>query len=305
MAEVLGPRWIEQLEEAGTYELPRLLSHDIDRSDFRAILRQRASEQDRSQEEYEAASVAKLAYLDHCCETIDVDQDPTRSLRSMLLDREKYGDGLAELDVCNALRREFTDRDVSIEPSVAGKTPDFGLPVDDHQIWVEVTRARETRQKRLVGVFAAPSGEDSYVRKKVTGKTQGQLSVIKEKKPEDLTMVVLKNEFSAVDDHLVREYAMGETMLVLEQNVEDPDVFAVPGKPVAVKDDYAETSDDAGIECLDLLVNFDYTTDFYTKPYISGQVFAFSDAVSDTLLNRLGEAFNAGSNVYRTRFSES
>lgn len=299
---VLGSGWVESLESAGSYEFPRLLSHEIDRSDFRATLRQRNDDRDWSQEEFEMASIAKLSYLDHCCETIDLNHDPIGSLCRMLLDREKYGDGLAELDVCNALRREFVNRVVTMEPTVAGKEPDFGFPVDDRQVWVEVTRARETDEKRLVGVFSAPGGEESYVRNKVTDKTRGQISAIKRANPDDLTMVVLKNEFSAVDDHLVREYALGGMMLMVSKDLEDPEVYAVPGEPVATEDNHAGAPEDEGIEHLDILVNFDYTADFYSEPFISGQVFAFSDAASDSLLNRLGEAFNAGSHVYKTPF---
>lgn len=64
---VLGSGWVESLESAGSYEFPRLLSHEIDRSDFRATLRQRNDDRDWSQEEFEMASIAKLSYLDHCC----------------------------------------------------------------------------------------------------------------------------------------------------------------------------------------------------------------------------------------------
>lgn len=302
LSAVLGSDWVEKLESAGSYELPRLLSHEIDRSKFRATLRQRNDDRDWSQEEFEIASVAKLAYLDHCCETIDLDQDSIGSLRRMLLDREKYGDGLMELDVCNALRREFVDRAVAMEPPVAGKKPDFGFPLDGRQVWVEVTRARETDEKRLVGVFSAPGGEESYVRNKVTDKTRGQISAIKRANPDDLTMVVLKNEFSEVDDHLVREYALGPTMLMVNNDLSDPEVHAVSGEPVAIEDDHAGSTDDEGIEHLDILVNFDYTSNFYSKPFISGQVFAFSEMVPDLLLDRLGEAFNAGSNIYKKSF---
>lgn len=305
LSDVLGPGWLTELGQAGSYELPRLLSHDLDRSEYPVTLRQRSGDRDWSREEFEVASVAKLAYLEHCCETIDLDHDPLKSLRRMLLDREKYGDGLAELDVCNALRREFVDHDVTMEPTVSEKTPDFGVPIDCRHVWVEVTRARETDEKRLVGVFSAPSGEESYVRSKVTAKSRGQISEIKQANPDDLTMVVLKNEFSAIDDHLVREYALGPTVLMVSNDFEDPEVYAVPGEPVAMEDDHAGSTDDEGIEHLDILVNFDYTTDFYSKPFISGQVFAFSDAVPDSLLTRLGEAFNAGEHVYKTRFTSA
>ncbi|WP_394743165.1 hypothetical protein [Natronococcus roseus] len=302
LGTLLGSDWVESLESAGSYDLPRFLSHEIDRSDFRAVLRQRNNERDWSQEEFELISIAKLVYLDHCCETIDLNQDSIGSLRQMLLDREKYGDGLAELDVCNALRREFVDHTVTMEPTVAGKDPDFGLLVDGEQIWVEVTRARETNEKRLVGVFSAPSGERSYVRKKVTDKTRDQISAIKQANPDDLTMVVLKNEFSAVDDNLVREYALGPTRFMVSSDLDDPEVYAVSGEPVARKDNHVGSTDDEGIEHLDILANFDYTTNFYSKPFISGQVFAFSDSVPNLLLDRLGEAFNAGSHVYKTPF---
>ena len=115
-------------------------------------------------------------------------------------------------------------------------------------------------------------------------------------------MVVLKNEFSAIDDHLVREYALGPIVLMVSNDFEDPEVYAVPGEPVALEDNHDGSTDDKGIEHLDILVNFDYTTDFFSKPYISGQVFAFSNAVPYSLLTRLGEAFNAGEHVYKTRF---
>lgn len=100
----------------------------------------------------------------------------------------------------------------------------------------------------------------------MTAKTRGKISEIKQANPDDLTMVVLKNEFSAIDDHLVREYALSPIVLMVSNDFEDPEIYAVPGEPVAMEDDHAGSTDDEGIEHLDILVNFDYTTDFYSNP---------------------------------------
>jgi hypothetical protein len=133
-----------------------------------------------------------------------------------------------------------------------GRIRILGFLVDNRQVWVEVTRARETDEKRLVGVFSAPGGEESYVWNKVTDKTRGQISATKRANPDDLTMVVLKSEFSAVDDHLVREYVLGGVMLMISKDLDDPKVYAVPGEPVAMEDNHAGSTEDEGIENLDI-----------------------------------------------------
>ena len=132
----------------------------------------------------------------------------------------------------------------------------------------------------------------------MTEKTRGQITDIKEEEPDDLTMLVLKNEFSAIDNHHVREYAEGGHIMVLEEGEDNPAL--VRGKPVAVQD--TEQFSGNNIEDLDLLANFELSGGL-NSPYIEGQVFCFNPDIDENLLKRLGEAFNAGDRVFTSELT--
>jgi hypothetical protein len=296
LTDILGEGWIDDLQAQGNHRLARFLSHDIAREDVYMYSRADQDLDIKTQNDLESTHF--LSYLDHCCESLHDHHDPTESLGADLINRQQYEDTVTEIQTTNALRREFLDCDVIIEESVAGRNPDLKVELDDDAIWVEVTHARRTKEARLNSVFSAPSGIESNVRAKVTEKTRGQIKDIKEERPNDLTMIVLKNEFSAIDNHHVREYAEGGHHMILEEGADHPTL--VPGTPVAMQD--TENFDDNNIEDLDLLVNFELSGGL-KSPYIEGQVFCFNSEIDENLLKRLGEAFNAGNKVFTSDLS--
>ncbi|WP_188854257.1 hypothetical protein [Haloarcula argentinensis] len=296
LTDILGEDWVDDLQAQGNHRLARFLSHDIAREDV--YMYSRANQDIDIKTRNDLESIHFLSYLDHCCESLHDHHDPTESLGADLINRQQYEDTVTEIQTINALRREFLDHEVIIEESIAGRDPDLKVELDDNAIWVEVTHARRTKEARLNSVFSAPSGIESNVRAKVTEKTRGQIKDIKKGRPNDLTMVVLKNEFSAIDNHHVREYAEGGHHMILEEGADHPTL--IPGKPVAMQD--TEDFDDNNIEDLDLLVNFELSGGL-KSPYIEGQVFCFNANITETLLKRLGEAFNAGNRVFTSDLS--
>lgn len=293
---ILGEDWIDDLQSQGTHSLARFLSHDIPREDVYRFLRADQNLDIKTRNDLE--SIHFLSYLDHCCESLYDNHDPTESLGDDLINRQQYEDTVTEIQTSNVLRREFVDGDVVIEESVAGRKPDLKVDLDDDTIWIEVTHTRRTTEARLNSVFSASGGIASNVRRKVTEKTRGQITDIKEEEPDDLTMLVLKNEFSAIDNHHVREYAEGGHIMVLEEGADNPAL--VRGKPVAVQD--TEQFGNNNIEDLDLLVNFELSGGL-NAPYIEGQVFCFNPDIGENLLKRLGEAFNAGDRVFTSNLT--
>lgn len=296
LIDVLGEDWIDDLQSQGTHSLARFLSHDIPREDVYQFSRADHDLDIKTRNDLE--SIHFLSYLDHCCESLYDNHDPTESLGDDLINRQQYEDTVTEIQTTNALRREFVDGDVVIEESVAGRKPDLKVDLDDDTIWVEVTHTRRTTEARLNSVFSATGGIASNVRTKVTEKTRGQITDIKEEEPDDLTMLVLKNEFSAIDNHHVREYAEGGHIMVLEEGEGNPALER--GKPVAVQD--TEQFSGNNIEDLDLLVNFELSGGL-NSPYIEGQVFCFNPDIDENLLKRLGEAFNAGDRVFTSELT--
>lgn len=293
---VLGENWIDDLQSQGTHRLARLLSHDISRDDVYKYSRTDQDFDIKTGNDLE--SIHFLSYLDHCCETLYKNDGTVESPGGTLINRQQYEDTVTEIQTTNALRREFLDGDVVIEESVAGRKPDLKVDLDDDTIWVEVTHARRTTEARLNSVFSAPSGIESNVRGKVTEKTRDQIKDVKEERPDDLTMIVLRNEFSAIDNHHVREYAEGGHHMILEEGKDHPTL--VPGEPVAIQD--TEQFDDNNIEGLDFLVNFELSGGL-DSPYIEGQVFCFNPDIDENLLKRLGEAFNAGDRVFTSELT--
>jgi hypothetical protein len=298
LIDILGEGWIDDLQTQGNHQLARFLSHDIAREDV--YMHSRCDTNTNIKLQSDLESVHFLSYLDHCCESLHNHYDPTESLRGDLINRQQYEDTVAEIQTIDALRREFLDHDVIVEEPVAGRCPDLKVELDDNAVWVEITHARRTKEARLNNVFSASSGIASNVRKKVSEKTRGQISDIKGEGPNDLTMIVLKNEFSAIDNHHVREYAVGGHHMILEEGAENPAL--VPGKPVAMHD--TEDFDDNNIEDLDVLVNFELSGGL-KSPYIEGQVFCFNPDIEKALLKRIGDAFNAGYRVFTSDLSSS
>jgi hypothetical protein len=74
--------------------------------------------------------------------------------------------------------------------------------------------------------------------------------------------------------------------------------------PVVVVSEDPILDEDEITEDLDILVNFRDAPDRTMEPYIVGQIFGLNDDVSLNMLRRIGHAFNAGTDIYRTSRSE-
>lgn len=232
--------WLDQLEGMGDHPLSRMLT--------------------QCEDEYRSQSA--LEYIDHCCEVIEPDEQGTGTIRDNLLGRGDFANGVVELEVINALRREFGEYNVVLEEEVGEKEPDAKVSVDGSVVWVEATKPERSTSALLERLFGVSQGQDSDVRSTVTGKLRSQIQAVKQAEPDDLTALVVKNNFSKVDDELVHEY---------------------------VQSKYFQ-QDQVG-DHLDVLINFKHEG-LGEEPYITGQIFDLGN-VDKEILERLGEAFNA------------
>lgn len=232
--------WLDQLKGMGDHPLSRMLS--------------------QCEDEYR--SQCDLEYINHCCEVIEPDEKGTRTIRDNLVSRGDFTNGVVELEVINALRREFGVSNVVLEDEISEKEPDAKVSVDGSVVWVEATKPERSTSALLERVFGVSRGQDSDVRSTVTGKMRSQIQAVKQAEPDDLTALVIKNDLSKVDDELVHEY---------------------------VQSNYSQQ--DQVSDHLDLLINFKHEG-LGEEPYITGQVFDLGD-VDEEILERLSEAFNA------------
>jgi hypothetical protein len=212
------------------------------------------------EDEYKIQS--ELEYIDYCCEVIEPDEQGTGTIRDNLLGRGDFANGVVELEVINALRREFGVDNVVLEEVVGEKEPDAKVSVDGSVVWVEATKPERSTSALLERLFGVSQGQDSDVRSTVTGKLRNQIQAVKQAEPADLTALVVKNDISKVDDELVHEYV--QSKYFQQDQVSDH---------------------------LDVLLNFKHGG-MGEESYITGQVFELG-TVDEEILERLGEAFNA------------
>lgn len=232
----------------------------------------------------------KLSYYNHCLELIQPgrgqNSDPNARIRDKLLARKSFDSTIAEIEVFNALRREFDVNDVAIEQRAPnGGVPDAKITTEGETIWVEITLPQPQpsyQVGRLFGFSNHP--EESEVRSYVTKKLDKQVIDVKEA-TDDLTMLVIKNEYSRLDEDTFRNYVEGELRLAYQKDNPDADPVLVRGEQTGLE--YDDVTDH-----LDVIILFDTLTDLSSSPYIEGQVANLTDvnqAISDQLVN----AFNA------------
>jgi len=310
--------WLRQLRDQNRPPLAEFLSHSFQRDDFEALVRNRdqfdLSREDEVELDKSIRFMKILGFYDHCLEVIDMNAGGVSTLRDHLLERDEFYNGMAELQVLNGLMREFGTDSVEIEPEVRlsdkdddedyeYKTGDAKIKLGGATIYTEITNPQADIEAALNGVYSIDQFDDFPVRTYVTRKLRGQISPIKEA-TGDLTMLVIKNEPSKVDDWTVRGYVLGpETAIIpddaLEETEEDEEV------PVVVVRDDPILDEDEITDDLDILVNFRDAPDWTMEPCIVGQVFGLNEDVKLDTLRRIGHAFNAGIEIYRTSRSES
>ncbi|NLV05913.1 hypothetical protein GOC83_07145 [Haloarcula rubripromontorii] len=231
----------------------------------------------------------KLDYYDHCLELIQPgrgqNSDPNGDIRDDLLSRVKFDHTIAEVEVANALRREFGINDVTIEETIPNTgTPDTKITVGGETIWVEVTFPRPQASYEVARHYYAPtSPEKSKVRGKVTDKLKSQIRDVKED-TGDLTTLVIKNEESKVDDRMVRDYVEGFNGIGIPEDDDD-------AAPIILTTDSGLQYDNVP-DHLDILVNYDTLNNLIGPPYIEGQVANLTD-VDQSIIDQLVDAFNA------------
>jgi len=231
----------------------------------------------------------ELAYYDHCIELITPgngqDSDPTTRLRNELLARKSFDSTIAEIEVFNALRREFGINYVEIEQQAPnGGVPDAKITTAGETIWVEVTLPQPQPSYEVARHYSASmSPEESDARANVTKKLRSQIRDVKDA-TGDLTMLIIKNEESRVDDEMVGDYVEGYIGIGIPQDDEDAD-------PIILTTDSGLQYDNVP-DHLDILANYSTTKDFSDPPYIEGQIANLTD-VDQGIIDQLADAFNA------------
>ncbi|ELY59334.1 hypothetical protein [Natronococcus jeotgali] len=231
----------------------------------------------------------KLAYYDHCLGLIQPgrgqNSDPNVRIKNDLLARDEYESTVAEIEVFNALRREFGVNDVAIEQQAPnGGVPDAKITIGGETIWTEITLPRPQPSYEIARRYSASMNpEESGARKTVTTKLRKQIRDVKDT-TGDRTMLVIKNEESKVDDEIVGDYVEGFTGIGTPQD--DPDA-----DPIILTADSGLQYDNVP-DHLDILVNYDTLNDLTGQPYIEGQVANLTN-VDQSIIDRLVDALNA------------
>lgn len=286
---------IDDLSDHNTHPLTQLLRHDYSRQSAQSILDDDDSSPEERREAKDSLSqIQKLAYYDHCLEPIahnGQNDDPIGTLRRKLLGRPEYDSTIAEIEAINVLRREFRIFHVDIEKAApGGQEPDVHITTANHTIWGDVTIPRpqtsyQVAQRYTMGTNPQDTDywpEKAYIQKQVLNKVEGQIAPVKED-TGDLTMLILKNEDSKVDDGTFRNYILGRLGLAIPEKDD--------AEPVVVRGETGLEYDDV-TEHLDIIVLFDTLNDFSGPPYIEGQVANLTD-VDQCLIDQLTDAFNA------------
>lgn len=239
-------------------------------------------------------TVQKLAYYDHCVELIATNgqnNDPLGTLRKKLLGRPEYNSTIAEIEAINVLRREFGIPHVDIEKTAPNnKEPDTHITTSSETIWGEITIPRPQTSYQVAQYYSMrtnPQDTDywpkkSHLQKQILNKIESQLQPIKED-TGDLTMLVIKNEESKVDNEALKNLVLGRLGFAVPQD-SDSEPLVVRGEAGLEYDDIKDY--------LDILVLFDTNNDLSNPPYIEGQVANLTD-VKQALIDRLVTAFDA------------
>mgnify|MGYP000698831704 CR=1 FL=1 len=281
---------VSSLQRHNTHPLTKLLRHSLGLSQVNAVADDSDATDDEKREAKQSlGKIQKLAYYDHCLELITPrngqTSDPTARLRDELLARKSFESTIAEIEVFNALRREFGVNNVAIEQQAPnGGVPDAKITTGRETIWVEVTLPQPKPSYEVARHYSASMNpEESDARANVTKKLSSQIRDVKEA-TEDLTMLVIKNEETRVDHEIVGDYVEGVTAIGIPQD--DPDA-----EPIILTADSGLQYDNVS-DHLDILVNFDTLHDLSSPPYIEGQVANLTN-VDQSIINQLINAFNA------------
>lgn len=230
----------------------------------------------------------RLLYYDYCVELLvpgnGLPDDPVTRIRRDVLKRDEHRKTIAEIEVFNALRREFGVADVAIEePTPCGKKPDAKLSTSGETIWVEVTCPDPHPSYEVADMFSFDMDPElSGARKYVTRKLDEQIKDVKES-TDDLTMLVIKNEVSRLDEASVEDYVKGGFELQIPRDDDYPEVVSRTGR--------TGLQYDSATNHLDLLVHFSTVDDLGSAPFVKGQV-ANLTGVDHGIVARLADAFN-------------
>jgi hypothetical protein len=283
--------WLNELKSHNRHPLAVHLSHQYSMDEAKKILeREDISQKEQGEARISLKTTCLLSYYDHCFEVIqtgtDPDSDPTSDLRNRLLNRESFKNGIAELEIIYALRREFGTENVEIEPSIPNteKQLDAKIHSRDATIWVEIKYPDPSDSAVIRDLYSLDMDpESSPIRNYVTKKLENQISPAKQE-TGDLTMFVVKNEPSVVDNTAVKSYVAGPEMAVIPKDEEDPEPVLVQGESGLELDE--ETDD------LDFLINYSTVGNAYELPYINSQIAVLND-LDQELVQKLASALNA------------
>jgi hypothetical protein len=231
----------------------------------------------------------ELAYYDHCIELITPRNgqysDPITRLRNELLARKSFDSTIAEIEVFNALRRELGVNNIEIEQQAPnGGVPDTKVTTGGETIWVEVTLPQPQPSYEIARRYSAlMNPEESDARANVTKKLRSQIRDVKDA-TGDLTMLIIKNEETRVDDEVVKDYVEGYTEIGIPKDDDDAD-------PIIMTADSGLQYDNVP-DHLDILVNYSTLNDLSDPPYIEGQI-ANLTGVDQGIIDQLADAFNA------------
>lgn len=287
---------ISKLCSHNTHPLTKLLRYDYSKRKAEDILdNEDWSSKERTEAKASFSKIQKLAYYDHCLKLISSNgqyDDPTGTLRRKLLGRPEYYSTIAEIESINALRQEFGTSNVDIEKAApSGQEPDVHITTPNHTIWGDVTIPRPQTPYQVARRYSMKTNpqdteywpKKSYIQKQILNKVDSQIQPVKED-TSDLTMLILKNEDSKVDDDTFRNYVLGRLGLAIPEN-EGSDPVVVRGETGLEYDDVTDY--------LDIIILFDTLNDLSQPPYIEGQVANLTN-VDQTLIDQLVDAFNAG-----------
>lgn len=281
---------VSSLKQHNTHPLTKLLRHSLSLSQIKAVADDPdATESEKREAKNGLGKIQKLTYYDHCIELITPgngqNNDPNARIRDELLARKSFDSTIAEIEVFNALRREFGVNNVAIEQQAPnGGVPDAKITAGGEIIWVEVTLPQPQPSYEIAKRYsAAMNPEESDARANVTKKLRSQIREVKEA-TDDRTMLVIKNEESRVDDEIVGDYVEGYTGIGIPQDSSDTD-------PIILTMDSGLQYDNVP-DHLDILVNYGTLKDLSGPPYIEGQVANLTN-VDQTIIDQLVDAFNA------------
>lgn len=281
---------VSSLKQHNTHPLTKLLRHSLSLSQVNAVADDPdATESEKREAKKSLGKIQKLTYYDHCIELITPgngqNSDPNARLRDELLARKSFDSTIAEIEVFNALRREFGVNNVATEQQAPnGGVPDAKITVGGEIIWVEVTLPQPQPSYEIVKRYSTSMNpEKSDARANVTKKLRSQIREVKEA-TDDRTMLVIKNEESRVDDEIVGDYVEGYTGIGIPQDGSDSD-------PIILTADSGLQYDNVP-DHLDILVNYGTLNDLSGPPYIEGQVANLTN-VDQSIIDQLIGAFNA------------